>query len=942
MTFAGSTPPRAGAHLARRTLAALTALLLTGSGVLLTHAPALAEGNPDDATITESFDSSGTWTAPAGVTSIRATIIGGSGGNSLGGRGGLAGKLTTTLTVIPGTTYSVFVGTRGGDGADGGTAGSSGGGRGTAGQGGRGFSALAEEAAYRGGGGGGTSSITVQRGGMLALAAGGGGAGARGLGGEPTPCNGPLGGDGGGAGLNGKRVFACPQSGVAGAASGGNLSGINGRDALPALLATDPLLISGGSGGGGGGWINGGGGSTGPDSAIPFSFATPGTGGAGGENINGGDNGEEGFGQPDSDGSVVIVYSPQVIVGMDLAADPATAGVAGSLDVTVHSPGKSPFSGTVILSAAGTELSRTPVTSTALPNRLTLPALPAGSHTIGVTFVSDTGRFSGATGSVNLFIAPTGTVTTLSTTRVLDVFGAPRILTATVAPKVHTAWAPTGTLSLSRNGIVLDTAAVPADGVVTFEHTTLPDQDAGPLIATYHPAAGTPADFGPSTSAGLTLESSVARPEISVSLSDTAPAAGTGITMTMSATHDRVVPLGTLRVDFGDAGYVVATFVDDHPITLDVPAEVTRRPGSYPITAAFTSANAVASVPSASFGTLVVGAIATTTSTVDTPRVSAWGDPLRFPIRVERLRPPTPETIRPEPTAGAGGNTSLTDLRLPTSRESLRGPFDPEVPAGEVQLLLGGEPLGDPVELTDGLAQLDAGLPDPGTYSLSARYLGSEDHAGSTGAEWTQVVEPARSRISLGAPALSTPLGTPITVTATVEVDHPDLRAAEGNVTLIVTSPAEGTVVHTAALTAEGTVALELPADVLGPVHVEATYGGDSVRSGSSAQVLNITVIPVVLPTSTPTTSGPSASVSPGETPASPSASVSATSSPLATASAPVAAGASPAPAAVADGSGVLPVSGADGVTPAMLIALSVLTVGLLLLGGVLRAQVRR
>lgn len=78
---------------------------------------------------TQTFTSSGTWTAPAGVTAVTATVVGGGGGGGASGNstansnynfpaGGGAGGVVTTerVTVTPGTTYSVVVGAGGSKG----------------------------------------------------------------------------------------------------------------------------------------------------------------------------------------------------------------------------------------------------------------------------------------------------------------------------------------------------------------------------------------------------------------------------------------------------------------------------------------------------------------------------------------------------------------------------------------------------------------------------------------------------------------------------------------------------------------------------------------------------------------------------------------------------------------------------------------------------------
>lgn len=86
------------------------------------------------ATEAQVFTSSGTWTCPAGVTKVKATVVGGGQGGSINlnfgsGAGGTNGGLAVGVyTVVPGTTYSITVGTGGAAFVGAGfTAGSSGG-----------------------------------------------------------------------------------------------------------------------------------------------------------------------------------------------------------------------------------------------------------------------------------------------------------------------------------------------------------------------------------------------------------------------------------------------------------------------------------------------------------------------------------------------------------------------------------------------------------------------------------------------------------------------------------------------------------------------------------------------------------------------------------------------------------------------------------------------
>jgi hypothetical protein len=185
------------------------------------------------------------FTVPAGVTSVEASLQAGAGGGGcFSSPGGAGAALTATFAVTPGESLSIGVA---GDGTCAFGSGVGGAGGGGAGGG------LA-------GGGGGASSLLASNqapgfSSLLAIAGGGGGSGAFGggdAGSAGTP-NGPV--EGGGAGAQtsggaGGAGFPCGETGTNGAngvAFGGGGGGVSGSS-------------FGGGGGGGGGYYGGGGG----------------------------------------------------------------------------------------------------------------------------------------------------------------------------------------------------------------------------------------------------------------------------------------------------------------------------------------------------------------------------------------------------------------------------------------------------------------------------------------------------------------------------------------------------------------------------------------------------------------------------------------------------------------------------------------------------------
>jgi hypothetical protein len=228
----------------------------------------------------------GTWTVPAGVTSIQvvATGAGGAGGTASansgsGGNGGAGDVVTVTLTVNSGDTISYYVG--GGAPVNVYT----------------GYTGTPHSGGAGGGGGGSTNVIDGTNAATLIIAGGGGGGGGGGDAGS-------TGGNGGPAGLTGSNgdnagsydggtggAAGVGNSGDTGGAGGGGGNGKNGNGGDGGSGAGNSAGVGGlgsyaGAGGGGGGY-GGGGGGTGAAGASDDS-AGGGGGGGGGSTAPGG------------------------------------------------------------------------------------------------------------------------------------------------------------------------------------------------------------------------------------------------------------------------------------------------------------------------------------------------------------------------------------------------------------------------------------------------------------------------------------------------------------------------------------------------------------------------------------------------------------------------------------------------------------------------------
>jgi MSHA biogenesis protein MshQ len=255
--------------------------------------------------VTDTFTASGTWTAPAGVTSVVVEVWAGGGagggnttGSDGGGGGGGGGYSKSTIAVVPGNNYTVTVGA-GGTGVVGGNGNA----------GGQSFFISAATVRANGGAGGATP------------AAGNGGAG--GAGGALGVGTTRFSGGNGGQGLNN----GTGQGGPGGSSAG---TGANGTSA-----STPWTTANAGAPPAGGGI--GGDGATNADGNAPASGYGGGGGGSGDTSGPGGSRaGGNGAG-----GQVILTYV--VLAAPTVTTNPATALTAtgATLNGTVSSNGAS-------------------------------------------------------------------------------------------------------------------------------------------------------------------------------------------------------------------------------------------------------------------------------------------------------------------------------------------------------------------------------------------------------------------------------------------------------------------------------------------------------------------------------------------------------------------------------------------------------------------------
>ncbi|MBO0843883.1 MAG: hypothetical protein J2P22_00500 [Nocardioides sp.] len=353
---------------------------------------------------TVNFTSPGvtTWTAPAGVTAVQITAVGGRGGDCFNGAGGRGDTVTAIVPVAANFQYRVQVagaGAGGGFCAGTGTAGGVGGG-GTGGAGKPGVGASG------GGGGGGASMFSTGAGAptsaSVLLVAGGGGGGTYDVAGGDAGKDGSNGG--GGQGTAGTQS----GPGLGGAAQGGSnaTSGSDGSAFLGGNAGTGgsgTTDFGAGGGGGGGGYFGGGGGGGG-------AAGSGGSGGGGSSYVK-------------STAYVVSAPAPTASAGMVSitypAAAPPSASISAPVDGGTYVVGQTVHTSFACTEGVGgsglTSCDDSNGTTTATGGSGTLDTSVGGFHTYTVTAMSSSGLSDTTSISYTVMYPPTANISSPAT-----------------------------------------------------------------------------------------------------------------------------------------------------------------------------------------------------------------------------------------------------------------------------------------------------------------------------------------------------------------------------------------------------------------------------------------------------------------------------------------------------------------------------------------------
>ncbi len=383
---------------------------------------------------------------------------------------------------------------------------------------------------------------------------------------------------------------------------------------------------------------------------------------------------------------ILTTASPSVALSVT-RADLVAGTVIGPFSVTVDSVPVSTLS----------------LTAGSPPVIEALPTLPAGPHTVGVSFAGDV-NFAAATASTAYGVVH-GTLTTSTPVSVVE--GSTFTLSADVAVTDASPAVPTGSVDFSLGVTALGTATLSA-GTGTSGPLTLP---AGTHVVAATYSGDTTFDTSATTVVVTVTAAPVPTTTSTTTTTTTTPPATT-------APPPATTPPPPATTAAPGPATTVAPFVPFAPVSTTAAPRSTSRPtaGTTPPPVATTTTTPRASTTTST----------TTPSTTTIPPTTTTADDRRAT---------TITFVSPEPRAYP--NTSAIDITVAVTA-------DGSTPTGDVVIESDNEPICE-TTLASGHATCSVTF-DDGAPVLEARYVGDADHApSSVELDGLQIAEPAET-----------------------------------------------------------------------------------------------------------------------------------------------------------------------------------------------------
>ena len=500
-------------------------------------------------------------------------------------------------------------------------------------------------------------------------------------------------------------------------------------------------------------------------------------------------------------------------------------------------------------------------------------------------------------------LAPLPTTSTLTISPQTAATGQPVTFTSIVTASSTTA-VPTGTVSFLNGSATVATVQLDATGTAVYTTSSLVPGNYN-ITAAY----GGDSNFAPSGSAPqmLTIELPLT-PSIEFTLSSTAVAPGTNVTLTATLTGSGATPTGTVM--FFDGATVLATAPLD-PAGVGSTSSASFAPGTHFLSVKY-AGDAIYGAAQSPAQTLTVSTIPTTTTLTAAPASVPPGTAVLLTATVVQASGSTAPsgtvtfldgaTTLGSGTLSATGVATLSITTLPTGTHSISASYagsatfsssvstaqtvtvsaqlapsialtfsDPfplvkenltltatltgvgPTPTGTVMFFDGATLIDTATLNAAGIATFSSNSLTVGTHVLTTKYAGDSTYGPAQTAPQNLFVSIRIANISLSASSVYAPFGTPVVLTAQVGPYLGDMTA--GIPTGTVTFFDDITPIGTVTLSATGVASLTIAAPSLGLHFFFCTYNGSDDYGPSQADVAGATIEPILGTTTTLNTS---------------------------------------------------------------------------------------
>ena len=514
----------------------------------------------------------------------------------------------------------------------------------------------------------------------------------------------------------------------------------------------------------------------------------------------------------------VTVAKVTPAIALYLASTTPSAGGTDVLTVALTQTSSSSIypTGSITFQMDGTTVGTAALTSNGTTATYTLTVPASGSHTVQAIYPGDT-NFNAVSSTVTtITVGKATTTTTVTPSTTTPAIGATLPVTISVTPASINTALPTGTVTVSVDGVAATVQAVTSSNPATAS-VTLASLAPGShtITATY---AGD-SYYASSTSASVT----VTVPKITTTLVATPTATATantalGVNLTLTPARSyTTLPTGTISLTLDGTSVSTATVVSGSPATATATVPATSMtPGTHVLAAAYAGDTNYATSTSAGT-TLTIAKSATTTTLM-------------------------PSTLTPT----AGGSMTVTVSVSTTNPQTA-------LPSGTVTLYEDGVAAGT-ATLTTGspsTATVTLSLVSAGTHVLYASYAGDTYYTTSNSSTVSIAAAKGASVTTLTASPTTLTAGTAETLTATV-APASSVSGTTYTLTGSVSFYDGSTLLGTAVVSANtATLSVTLKTNI--NHSITAIYAGDTNWIGSTSSVLTLSAS--TLPTTTVLTS---------------------------------------------------------------------------------------